>query len=127
MIRQRLSVSETAPLYCSLSDVTADAQYYHKAWELSNQRSARAMRGLAFHYLRATEVNIICCCCFCFWYCYNSQSVCCMCKLCHLLYYVMLCYVHVRRNVLAIFKILLEFLNNIFLTISTDNGWNTTS
>lgn len=57
MIRERLAVSETAPLYCSLSDVTADPQYYHKAWEFSNHRSARAMRGLAFHYLRATEVR----------------------------------------------------------------------
>lgn len=56
IIRQRLAVKETPVLYCSLSDVTNDPQFYHKAWELSGHRSARAMRGLAFYHLRACEV-----------------------------------------------------------------------
>lgn len=56
LIRLRLAKQETAPLYCSLADVTGDNQYYDKAWELSNHRSARAMRGLAYHHLRACQV-----------------------------------------------------------------------
>lgn len=53
-----MSVKETPALLCSLSDVTNDPQYYHKAWELSRQRSSRAMRGLGFYHLRACEVCI---------------------------------------------------------------------
>lgn len=59
-IRDRLKVKETPALYCSLADVTGDIQYYENAWELSEYKSARAQRGLAFHYVRAQEVGIRC-------------------------------------------------------------------
>ena len=52
-------MKETSTLYCSLADVTGNTEFYHTAWDLSNHRSARAMRGLAFHHLRACEVCVI--------------------------------------------------------------------
>ncbi|XP_067942772.1 tetratricopeptide repeat protein 27-like [Watersipora subatra] len=53
LIRARILIQESSTLYCSLADVTGQEQYYLKAWEFSGNRSARAMRGLAYHHLRA--------------------------------------------------------------------------
>uniref|UniRef100_A0A183AUU3 TPR_REGION domain-containing protein n=1 Tax=Echinostoma caproni TaxID=27848 RepID=A0A183AUU3_9TREM len=42
---------ESAELYCALGDVTKNREYYWKAWEVSGERSARAMRSLAVVYM----------------------------------------------------------------------------
>ncbi|KKK26661.1 hypothetical protein ARAM_002535 [Aspergillus rambellii] len=38
-------------LFCILGDIKADPSMYERAWEVSNQRYARAQRSLARHYL----------------------------------------------------------------------------
>ncbi|KAK7104529.1 hypothetical protein V1264_019229 [Littorina saxatilis] len=50
VIREQLAVKETPTLLCYLGDVTRNKTHYEKAWEMSNQRSARAMRCLAYVY-----------------------------------------------------------------------------
>ncbi|XP_050404245.1 tetratricopeptide repeat protein 27 isoform X1 [Patella vulgata] len=50
IIREQLAKQETPNLYCFLGDVTNDVQWYQKAWELSNHRSARSMRCMGFLY-----------------------------------------------------------------------------
>ncbi|KAK3700289.1 hypothetical protein RRG08_033566 [Elysia crispata] len=48
VIRQRLAVEETPALLCFLGDVTRNVEHYQHAWELSNHRSARAMRCMGY-------------------------------------------------------------------------------
>ncbi|XP_067681925.1 tetratricopeptide repeat protein 27-like [Haliotis asinina] len=55
LIREQLEVKETPNLYCFLGDVTRNVAHYHKAWELSNRRSARAMRCLGYLYFGKQE------------------------------------------------------------------------
>ncbi|XP_033735526.1 tetratricopeptide repeat protein 27-like isoform X3 [Pecten maximus] len=50
LIREQLAIKATPSLWCYLGDVTRDITHYEKAWEMSNHRSARAMRCMAYHY-----------------------------------------------------------------------------
>lgn len=50
LIREQLAIKETPSLWCFLGDVTRDITHYEKAWEMSNHKSARAMRCMAYHY-----------------------------------------------------------------------------
>lgn len=51
-IRAQLDAGDqSAELYCALGDVTKNREYYWKAWEVSGERSARAMRSLAVVYM----------------------------------------------------------------------------
>ena len=45
----RLEDKETSRLWCQLGDATDNIQHYHKALELSNNKSARALKSLGLH------------------------------------------------------------------------------
>ena len=56
MIRERLALKETADLYCSLGEVTADVQHFVKAIEFSKGKSAKAYRMLAKYQFSKEQV-----------------------------------------------------------------------
>ncbi|KAL5008553.1 hypothetical protein ScPMuIL_014134 [Solemya velum] len=51
LIREQLAIKETPNLWCFLGDVTSHIEHYERAWELSNHRSARAQRCMAYLHL----------------------------------------------------------------------------
>ncbi|KAI9208102.1 uncharacterized protein BJ171DRAFT_557816 [Polychytrium aggregatum] len=56
LVRRLLEEHPTSPKYhCILGDITKDHTLYEKAWEISGQRFARAMRSLGAHWFRAHE------------------------------------------------------------------------
>ena len=56
LTRSLLAEGETPKLYCILGDTTQDIAHYEKAWELSSQSSARAMKSLGYHYFNVKEL-----------------------------------------------------------------------
>lgn len=52
-----LKENPTPKLYCTLGDIHRDPEYYHKAWELSNHKYARAMRGLGNYYYNKQDID----------------------------------------------------------------------
>lgn len=55
IVREQLQKGENPMLWCLLGDVTENTEYYFKAWELSNHRSARAQRSLGYYYFKRKE------------------------------------------------------------------------
>lgn len=51
IIEEELAKEETALMWCLFGDVTLEKKYYEKAWEVSGQRSSRAMKSLGLIYL----------------------------------------------------------------------------
>lgn len=56
LVRTRLEVTPNdARLWCTLGDLIDSDEHYHKAWECSNGRSARAQRSLARSAMRRDD------------------------------------------------------------------------
>jgi len=50
IIKTRLAEKETGRLWCQLGDATDDIECYHKALQITNNKSARAFKSLALHH-----------------------------------------------------------------------------
>lgn len=62
LVRKRLEITPNdARLLCTLGDLVDSDEYYHKAWECSNGRSARAQRSLARSAMRREEFHVASC------------------------------------------------------------------
>ncbi|XP_030854836.1 tetratricopeptide repeat protein 27 [Strongylocentrotus purpuratus] len=55
IIEEELAKEETALMWCLFGDVTLEKKYYEKAWEVSGQKSSRAMKSLGLIYLHDEE------------------------------------------------------------------------
>lgn len=49
-----------ARLLCALGDLTSDVQHYKTAWLQSKQRSSRAQRSLAKHFMAKSNFKEVC-------------------------------------------------------------------
>lgn len=59
LVRQRLEISPDDPrLLCTLGDLVDSEEYYHKAWDRSQHRSARAQRSLARFSMRKDDFEM---------------------------------------------------------------------
>lgn len=59
LVRKRLEVTPNdAKLLCALGDLIDSDEYYNKAWECSNHRSARAQRSLARFNMRRDDFEM---------------------------------------------------------------------
>ena len=54
----RPKVDPTPRLWCSLGDATGNPEHYEKAWELSGERYARAMRSLGPPFQKALALEV---------------------------------------------------------------------
>lgn len=59
IIRQELDKKETVKLWCLLGDATDNVEYYEKAWNLSNKKSARAQKHWGLYFFHRKQVFII--------------------------------------------------------------------
>ncbi|XP_064398151.1 tetratricopeptide repeat protein 27-like isoform X2 [Halichondria panicea] len=57
IVREKLQEKETPTMLCLLGDLTNDPQHYKRAWEVSNNHSARAQRALGLYHLRREEYH----------------------------------------------------------------------
>ncbi|KAH3848233.1 hypothetical protein DPMN_090592 [Dreissena polymorpha] len=57
VIREQLAIKETPNLWCFLGDITRDVDHYERGWELSNHRSARAMRCMGYLYFAKEQYD----------------------------------------------------------------------
>ena len=57
IVREKLQEKETPTMLCLLGDLTNDPQHYRRAWEVSNNHSARAQRALGLYHLRREEYH----------------------------------------------------------------------
>ncbi|KAJ3230068.1 hypothetical protein HDU81_004795 [Chytriomyces hyalinus] len=56
LVRKQLESYPNSPkLYCLLGDITQNAQHYHHAWKISNERYSRAMRSLGASFFRTGD------------------------------------------------------------------------
>jgi len=62
MVNDLLKESPTPRLWCALGDLEKEPKHYETAWELSNQRFARAQRSLArYHFSKGNLVQAVDC------------------------------------------------------------------
>ncbi|KXN70466.1 TPR-like protein [Conidiobolus coronatus NRRL 28638] len=58
VIEEQLALNPNSPkLLCLKGDATQDPAWYHRAWDVSGQRYARAMRSLGSYYFKRNEFN----------------------------------------------------------------------
>lgn len=56
MVKAEIEKKPSVKLYCMLGDATDEVTCYEKAWELSEQKSAKAQRHWGLHFYRKKEV-----------------------------------------------------------------------
>lgn len=56
-----MAKKETVKLWCMLGDATDDIDCYKKAWELSNEKSAKAQRHWGNYFFNRKQVSVIFC------------------------------------------------------------------
>lgn len=59
IIQQELDKKPTVMLLCLLGDATDNLDCYQRAWELSNEKSARAQRHWGMYYFTRKQVSSV--------------------------------------------------------------------